>query len=81
LKSWDSFQIPMPFTRVAFCYGVPLHVPRSASEKDLEAIRMEVEVTLEAATREAERAVGLGGHESEKRRIGFEREEVRKSGS
>lgn len=60
LASWDSFQIPHPFTRVAFCYGAPIEVPRAASEKELETLRRRVGEGLEAATREAERAVGLG---------------------
>jgi lysophospholipid acyltransferase (LPLAT)-like uncharacterized protein len=59
LGSWDSFQIPLPFTRAAFVYGDPISVPRASSEKDLEALRLRVEEGLEAATREAERAVGL----------------------
>jgi lysophospholipid acyltransferase (LPLAT)-like uncharacterized protein len=61
LRSWDAFQIPWPFTRVAFCYGDPVAVPKSASEKELEVLRKKVEEGLERATLEAERAVGLCG--------------------
>lgn len=61
LKSWDAFAIPWPFTRIAFCYGEPVTVPKSATEAELEVRRRQVEEGLEAATREAEHAVGLGG--------------------
>jgi hypothetical protein len=72
LGSWDAFLIPWPFTRVAYYYGEPIEVPRTADEKALEALRRRVEEALEGATREAERAVGLHvergietGHEEE----------------
>lgn len=67
LKSWDAFAIPWPFTKVAFCYGTPVSVPRTASEKELERLRQQVEDGLEAATREAERAVGMGDEEDAER--------------
>ena len=33
LRSWDAFQIPLPFTRGAFVYGEPVTVP-AASDRD-----------------------------------------------
>lgn len=26
-RSWDAFRLPKPFTRVAVCYGAPIHIP------------------------------------------------------
>ena len=34
LRSWDRFQIPLPFSRCEVCFGRPLHVPREISETE-----------------------------------------------
>jgi len=57
LRSWDAFLVPLPFTRVVFTYGVPISVPREASEMELEACRKAVEEGIEAATARAEHAL------------------------
>ncbi len=44
--SWDRLIIPFPFTRVAFAVGAPLEIPRSAGEVQLEALRLQLEQTL-----------------------------------
>jgi lysophospholipid acyltransferase (LPLAT)-like uncharacterized protein len=46
LRSWDRFQVPLPFGRVDMCFGEPLTVPRSASEDEREIIRGELERRL-----------------------------------
>jgi len=46
LKSWDRFQVPLPFSRVDMSFGEPLTVPRNASEEDREAARMELQKRL-----------------------------------
>lgn len=38
LKSWDRFQIPVPFTRCDFYFGSPLLIPDSASDADLDQL-------------------------------------------
>ncbi len=50
--------IPRPFTRVVFCYGDPIRVPREATEAEMEACRRAVETGLNEATARAERALG-----------------------
>jgi lysophospholipid acyltransferase (LPLAT)-like uncharacterized protein len=40
LKSWDRFQIPLPFSRCRLLTGVPVHVPENASQEELAAIRL-----------------------------------------
>jgi lysophospholipid acyltransferase (LPLAT)-like uncharacterized protein len=50
LKSWDRFQIPLPFSRVVMKFGEPLHVPREATEAELEALRAELEQRLRSMT-------------------------------
>jgi len=46
LKSWDRFQIPLPFSRCEMIFEKPLYVPREASESDREAFRVQLEQAL-----------------------------------
>jgi len=46
LKSWDRFQIPLPFSRCEMRFGKPIRVPRDATEAQREALRLEVERNL-----------------------------------
>ena len=52
--SWDRFLVPKPFSTVYLRYSAPLYVPRSASEADLQEIRLQVEATLNNITSEAD---------------------------
>ena len=55
LKSWDSFLIPKPFSRVAISWGRHVEVPQSDDPQLIEAKRLEVEEALERARINAER--------------------------
>jgi hypothetical protein len=46
LKSWDGFQIPLPFSRCDLSLGKPVHVPREATDAEREEIRKHLEQTL-----------------------------------
>ena len=46
LRSWDRTQIPKPFSTVALAIGEPIEVPGSATDEDLEAVRLELERRL-----------------------------------
>jgi hypothetical protein len=46
LKSWDGFQIPLPFSRCDLSLGKPVHVPREACDAEREEIRKQLEQTL-----------------------------------
>ncbi|PWU14764.1 MAG: hypothetical protein C5B50_16725 [Verrucomicrobia bacterium] len=46
LKSWDRFQIPLPFARCEVRLGKPMRVPRDASESERESLRQQLEKTL-----------------------------------
>ena len=50
LRSWDRFQIPLPFTRVVVNFGEPLDVPPEADEAERERLRAELERRLLALT-------------------------------
>jgi lysophospholipid acyltransferase (LPLAT)-like uncharacterized protein len=43
IKSWDRFQIPLPFSRCDVVFGKPMHVPREATEDEREALRQDLE--------------------------------------
>ncbi|HVM51011.1 MAG TPA: lysophospholipid acyltransferase family protein [Candidatus Acidoferrum sp.] len=46
LKSWDSFQIPLPFSRCDLVFNEPIRVPREADEVEREQRRRELESVL-----------------------------------
>jgi len=52
LKSWDRFQIPLPFSRATLTLGEPLAVPRDASDEAREALRRELDRRLLAMTKD-----------------------------
>ncbi|HEX5222261.1 MAG TPA: lysophospholipid acyltransferase family protein [Verrucomicrobiae bacterium] len=52
LKSWDRFQIPLPFARCEVITGRVLRVPREASDAEREALRAELETEMRAITRD-----------------------------
>jgi lysophospholipid acyltransferase (LPLAT)-like uncharacterized protein len=52
MKSWDRLQIPLPFTRCDVRPGDPIWVPRDASEAELEELRVRLEQSMHALTRD-----------------------------
>lgn len=46
LNSWDGMIVPRPFTKLQYVYGEPIHIPRKASEEELEEWRVKVEAAL-----------------------------------
>ena len=52
LKSWDRFQIPLPFSRCEMIYEKPIWVPRNASPAEREALRQKFEQTLRDITKD-----------------------------
>jgi lysophospholipid acyltransferase (LPLAT)-like uncharacterized protein len=51
-KSWDRFQIPLPFARCDVVVGAPIRVPREASDPEREHLRVELERTLREISRD-----------------------------
>jgi len=49
-KSWDRFQIPLPFSVCNVHVRPPIRVPRDASDAQREALRVELERTLRSIT-------------------------------
>ena len=52
LKSWDRFQIPLPFARCEVSTGRILRIPREANEAEREAFRAQLESEMRAITRD-----------------------------
>jgi len=51
VKSWDSFQIPLPFARCEMSFGEPIRVPRGASDAERAHLREQLLGLLLAGTR------------------------------
>ncbi len=52
LKSWDRFQIPLPFSRCEMIYSKPIRVPRDATDAEREQLRQQLENELRAISRD-----------------------------
>ena len=48
IKSWDRFQIPLPFSRCEIFYDQPILVPRELSDDQREALRLRLENSLKS---------------------------------
>ena len=52
VKSWDRFQIPLPFARCEVRLGKVFQIPRELMDAERERFRQEVEAELRAITRD-----------------------------
>jgi hypothetical protein len=52
LKSWDGFQIPLPFSRCEVVIDAPVIVPRQATQEERDQLRAELSRRLAAITRD-----------------------------
>jgi lysophospholipid acyltransferase (LPLAT)-like uncharacterized protein len=52
LKSWDGFQIPLPFSRCEVVGGRVFHAPREATDAEREELRRQLEAELLAISRD-----------------------------
>jgi hypothetical protein len=50
LKSWDGFQIPLPFSRCELILNQPILVPREAGEDERESLRVQLETSLRGSS-------------------------------
>ncbi|HTY10844.1 MAG TPA: lysophospholipid acyltransferase family protein [Bacteroidota bacterium] len=57
LKSWDQFEIPMPFSRIDVQYSDPLSVPDHLQNESLDLFLAEAQDQLAALSTKAEQAV------------------------
>lgn len=59
LKTWDKFQIPLPFSRSVMMAGEPIYVDKDADEKAIEKARKSLEDQLNWQTKTVD---SLAGH-------------------
>jgi len=52
LRSWDRFQIPLPFAVCQSYFGEPVWVPRDAPDTRREELRAKLEASMRALTRD-----------------------------
>jgi hypothetical protein len=52
VKSWDRFQIPLPFSRCEMIFEKPIVVPREVTEAEREKLRVELESKLRAISKD-----------------------------
>jgi len=52
VKSWDRFQIPLPFTRCEVVVGRVMRVPPEATDAERESLRQQLEAELRAISRD-----------------------------
>jgi lysophospholipid acyltransferase (LPLAT)-like uncharacterized protein len=52
LKSWDRFQIPIPFSKCEMNSGRPVYVPRGITEAERGALRLRIEESLKSMSRD-----------------------------
>lgn len=58
VKSWSRLTINLPYSKLGFAMGEPIFVPRDASQAEQEALRLELERSLNEATVRAYRLAG-----------------------
>lgn len=55
LKSWDEFQIPLPFTRALVLKAEPIWVRKDAPESELRALHQQMQETLDKLRNEGDK--------------------------
>jgi lysophospholipid acyltransferase (LPLAT)-like uncharacterized protein len=52
LKSWDRFQVPLPFARCEVTVGKIMRVPRETTDAEREEFRKQLEAEMRRITRD-----------------------------
>jgi lysophospholipid acyltransferase (LPLAT)-like uncharacterized protein len=52
-RTWDRFELPLPFSRVVIAYGEPIRIPRVLNAEALERMQSEMAAKLQALNAEA----------------------------
>ncbi|MFA5831991.1 MAG: lysophospholipid acyltransferase family protein [Bacteroidota bacterium] len=61
LRSWDKFEVPMPFSTIVVKYSDPVFVSKDLEGESLDTFKLEMQNKLNALTEEAEAIVGETG--------------------
>jgi lysophospholipid acyltransferase (LPLAT)-like uncharacterized protein len=60
LRSWDKFEIPLPFAKGGFYFGEPVAVAPDISDEGIETLKQELTVRLREVNEKCEKAVNGG---------------------
>jgi lysophospholipid acyltransferase (LPLAT)-like uncharacterized protein len=71
-KSWDLFQVPCPFSRVALVIGPPIEVPSDANRETVEGKHAEMQKMLEGVRDAADSWFTLSDSERQRERMRWE---------
>lgn len=61
LRSWDKFEVPLPFSRAAVVYSEPFIVPKGLNGQSLDEFKMNMQRQLNELTARAEEHLGMEG--------------------
>jgi lysophospholipid acyltransferase (LPLAT)-like uncharacterized protein len=61
LRSWDMFEIPMPFTSVVVKYSEPVSIPEELTGDALDVFKLTMQTRLNSLSEEAEMILGSKG--------------------
>jgi hypothetical protein len=67
-RSWDLFQLPLPFSRVVLVIGAPIEVPPDADRDTLSSKQADLQRLLERTRDAAESWFTLSAAEQERQR-------------
>jgi hypothetical protein len=59
-RTWDEFELPLPFCRVVIAYGEPVRMPRGLDAESLARMQVEMARTLQELQGEARAALTKG---------------------
>jgi len=59
MGSWDRFNLHLPFARGLIKWGEPIHVPRDADDQTMDAIRLQLDDTLNTLSAETRHKIGV----------------------
>ena len=51
-KSWDRFQVPLPFAYCEIRIGLPVRVPRDATDPERDTFKRELQERMDALTQD-----------------------------
>ncbi len=59
LGTWDSYMIPMPFSRSSFVFGEPILAPANTTEEEAAEFARRVEIAINRCEKRAEEMLGF----------------------
>jgi lysophospholipid acyltransferase (LPLAT)-like uncharacterized protein len=60
-RTWDKFELPLPFSRIVIAYGEPVRMPRGLDADSLARMQTEMAQKLHDLQAEARAALRSGG--------------------